>query len=219
MSYCNTCGIYFDGRGSHCTLHSPYTRDYHNQYPGDYLGPAPIRYRNSHHRHRKQRQSGYHDKYEALEPYNPKTTLARYVHGGHQLVWAKTPNPITHSTSLRPITTTFTHLADTHSIASLTYSVSPTGGHSITATANLDREQCPVCLQYFPDRHHLDRHTWEFPVGCEKHRLCMREEEVAWHAQSKRHERCFVRNCERIYRKEGGWRGSVIEDHVMEWHG
>ena len=42
---------------------------------------------------------------------------------------------------------------------------------------------------------------------------------MAWHAQSKRHERCFVRNCERIYRKEGGWRGSVIEDHVMEWHG
>lgn len=48
--------------------------------------------------------------------------------------------------------------------------------------------------------------------------MCFGKEEEYFHATSCRHDRCFVKGCGSIYRKEGGWKGSVVEAHVREWH-
>jgi hypothetical protein len=201
MPYCTTCGYYFNGRGSHCSLHIPYLQDTYD---------TPIRYRTGRFRQpRKPRQIGYHDSYNGPDTDDSKLALtSRNFNVGQAL----------RSDNLRPLLTTFNHLADTNSIASLTYNVSPAGDLSLTAHANLAREQCVVCLQYFPDRPHLDTHNWELPVGCEKHGVCLRWEDVEFHAMDERHSRCFVTSCRTRYRKEGGWRGSVVERHVREWH-
>ncbi|KAF2690491.1 hypothetical protein K458DRAFT_289830 [Lentithecium fluviatile CBS 122367] len=219
MAFCTTCGAQFNGRGNHCTRHSSYLQDYYNQYTSDSHDVVPIKYRtgrfrsSSHNRHRKPRQIGYHDSYNALDTYNPQTNEWANNYNGYN-----GSDPITHPTTILPLTTTFDRLANNHSIAELTYSIEPTGKRSITATANPDREQCPVCFQYFADVGRLRAHTWEFPIGCERHRVCLRDEDAAWHAQSERHERCFVRGCTSVYRREGGWRGIVVENHVKGWH-
>lgn len=55
-------------------------------------------------------------------------------------------------------------------------------------------------------------------MGCEAHGVCLREEDIGWHAAEWRHDRCFVRWCGSVYRREGGWKGTVIEGHVRGWH-
>jgi hypothetical protein len=118
----------------------------------------------------------------------------------------------------QPLINTFKALSPTHAISSLTYSFTPNGGQSLTAQANFDREKCMVCDTWFPDGQKLESHQWEFSVGCQEHGVCMREEDVQWHGTSERHERCFVRGCHSVYRKEGGWKGGVIKEHVVSWH-
>jgi hypothetical protein len=214
MPFCTACGYHFNGRGSHCSAHKTYLQDTHDYYASDYRDATPIRNRTGRFRSqpRKPRQIGYYDSYNALDTYNPRTALPSRVFTVDQAL---------RSENLRPLLTAFNHLADTNSIASLTYAISPVGDLSLTAHANLNREQCQVCLQYFPDRQRLDMHHWE-TVACDKHKICLRQDEVVLHAMSERHSRCFVRNCGSVYRQEGGrwgWKGSVVEDHVRERHG
>jgi hypothetical protein len=227
MPFCIKCGIHFNGRGGHCSLHSPYLQDAYDYYTSDYRADTtPIRYRTGRFRSslppnsgdRRQRyQTEYHDSYFVPSSiYNPRTPFrSRFSVPKADQAQGLPTLPGNH---LGPLLKTFHHLTDTNSIASLTYTVSPAGDLSLTAHANLTREQCLVCLQHFPDRPHLDTHNWEFPVGCEKHGICLRPEDVEFHAMNENHSRCFVTNCGTRYRKEGGWRGSVVERHVREWH-
>ncbi|KAF2241045.1 hypothetical protein BU26DRAFT_497000 [Trematosphaeria pertusa] len=216
MPFCTTCGSYFDGRGSHCALHNPYLQTHY----ADTSSPINISYRTGtggRYATPIRRKAKLYDDYDGmLDTYNDRNAVARY---SPRNSLASLPDPITSPSHLRPLATTFAHLTTHHAITSLTYSVSPTGTRSITATANPDREQCSTCRQWFPDRRRLELHQWEFPVGCEMHSVCLREEDIGWHAVSERHERCFVRGCGSIYRREGAWKRGVVEGHVRGRHG
>lgn len=213
MPYCTTCGVYFDGRGTHCTLHNPYLQAYTAR-PSSAADIRRIGYRTgTTPRPRKRFQLGYSSSSDSLAEHDARNTLVRYTPAGAVAPYADAIPPPS-----SPLASAFTLLTHANALTSLTYSVSPHGTHSIIATANPEREQCPVCLQFFPDRRRLDAHLWEFPIGCELHSVCMREEDVEWHAVGERHERCFVKDCRSVYRREGGWKRSVVLDHVRDWH-
>ena len=109
--------------------------------------------------------------------------------------------------------------SDTHAIAMAEFSVTPsTGTYSFSARANLEREQCTVCLQWFPNGYKLECHQQEFPIGCEECRVCLRRDNVAWHADTEKHNRCFVRGCESDYRRFGNWKSRFVERHVKDTH-
>ncbi|KAF2871750.1 hypothetical protein BDV95DRAFT_494025 [Massariosphaeria phaeospora] len=218
--------------------HHRYANNNHYTYPDSAYKPT-IKYRTAgqhHHRplHRSTSTSRLHDydytSTNALIPYDTNHTYTSNA------LTTREPNTYTYShdhnhnhshphraTNLSPhaLATTFSALTTTHAITSLTVSLSPTGTHTLTATANRDREQCPCCLTWFPDAQKLRWHAYEAPVRCEVHGVCLREdgEEVAWHARSARHERCFVGGCKGVYRREGGWKEGVVERHVLGWHG
>jgi hypothetical protein len=211
MPYCSTCGVRFKGHGTHCLLHS--TKYHHTStrlqntysYNSDSTNSSGVRFRTGGPR---TRFANTHD------PYNDNTNaLVRYNHSGNSI------QPYNTTTALaQPLVATFTTLSHAHAISSLTYSISPQGAHSLSAEANFEREQCSVCRKWFPDHQKLQYHHREFPVGCEEHGICLREEDVQWHGNRERHERCFVRGCGSVYRREGGWKGVVVERHVREWH-
>ncbi|KAF1839377.1 hypothetical protein BDW02DRAFT_150323 [Decorospora gaudefroyi] len=196
MPYCSTCGVRFRGRGSHCVLH---TNTYYNNYNynSDSTNSSGPRF---HTDTRPRTRFATNNTSNALVPY-PTTTSFN-----------------TNTSLAQPLVQTFTTLSHAHAISSLTYSVTPSGAHSLTAAANFDREQCSVCRKWFPDHEKLGYHARDFPVGCEEHGVCLRQEDVQWHGTSERHERCFVRGCASVYRREGGWKSSVIDRHVREWH-
>jgi hypothetical protein len=213
MPYCSTCGVRFKGQGTHCLLHSNSWRhtntrlqDAYN-YNSDSTNSSGVRFRTGVSRPRA-RFADTHDRYNdtanGLVPYsNHAHTTQRY----------------NVNTSLaQPLVSTFETLSQDHAISSLTYSISPQGDHSLSARANFEREQCTICREWFPDQQRLECHQHEFPVGCGQHGVCLRQEDVQWHGNRERHERCFVRGCGSIYRKEGGWKGVVVERHVREWH-
>lgn len=211
MPYCTVCGEYFEGRGTYCAYHSgsvpEASRHGNYYYSSDSSGPAKIRF--------STRQRHYHSPHYAdprfLDGYhNHSTSLVKHSHRN------RTTKDYTALT--RPLVHAFEDLSHNHEIASLTYSVDRAGGQSLRASANFDREQCLVCHRWFPDHQKLEVHRWEFPVGCEEHGVCLREEDVQWHATDEKHERCFVRRCETEYRKEGGWKPGYIKAHMLRYH-
>lgn len=225
MPCCITCGARFQGRGSQCALHN---RTYHHRnprwqdnynynYSSDSTDPSSIQYLRATQRRTRPRTLRFasntydtttYDQYNNSNNNNLTTALVPYNHHSG-----------TAETSLAaPLVQTFTTLSHSHAISSLTYSITPQGSQSLTASANFDREQCPVCKKWFPDQSKLEFHQWEFPVGCDVHGVCLRAEDVMWHGTRERHERCFVRGCGSVYRREGGWRGGVVEGHVKGWH-
>lgn len=214
MPHCLTCHVRFHGRGHYCAFHKSdlrqsHTREYVN-YSSDSTYPGDTHFRTSQGtvgtvaRRRPHHGDGY----------NGGHALALYNHNNH--------NQIMHTTNT-PFATTlaesFATLQDTHIIASLTYTVSPSGAHILRAEANLEREQCPICWTWFSSRQKLEYHQYENPVGCESHGVCMRKEDVLWHGTRERHDRCFVNDCPSVYRREGGWKAGVVEGHVRGWHG
>jgi len=206
MPYCNTCGTRFKGRGSHCTHHSRYKSDAkereHRNHCSDSNNPRNIRPFTSQ-RHPVGR---FVDEFHTYNGNGRPTDFNRY-------------SSATDYTALsQPLAQAFPALSHHHAISSLTYSISPNGGRSLTASANFEREQCLVCRIWFPDYQKLHYHNSEFPVGCEEHGICLRRDDVQFHGTSERHERCFLRGCPSVYRKEGGWRGAVIEGHVLSSH-
>jgi hypothetical protein len=219
MPYCSTCGVRFKGHGTHCFLHTNnsyrYTttklNDQYN-YNSDSTNSSGVRFRTGGPRARF--ALTHHHTHN--QPYNDTNALVPYSQTHHR---SNLAYPTTTTTALaQPLVATFTTLSHAHAISSLTYSITPSGAHSLSAEANLEREQCTVCRKWFPDHQKLEYHQWEFPVGCEEHGVCLRQEDVQWHGNRERHERCFVRGCGSVYRKEGGWKGVVVERHVREWH-
>lgn len=205
MRYCAVCSTRIHGSGYYCSIHKPSYRRSRTQemynYNSDSTYPSDTHYRTSHGTtgtvalRRPNRDSGYN--------------LALYNH--HNVPAINTP--LAHT-----LVQSFAALQDTHVIASLTYSVARDGTQTLTAEANLEREQCPVCYIWFANHQQLVNHQWECPVGCEAHRTCMREEDAVWHATTERHDRCFVRNCASVYRREGGWKRLFVEEHVRAQH-
>ncbi|KAH7398212.1 hypothetical protein BKA66DRAFT_437293 [Pyrenochaeta sp. MPI-SDFR-AT-0127] len=212
MPYCITCAARFKGGGIHCAIHNPYRSGNRHQdtqnYSSDSTNPSSIRYRADY--RRRSRNLRFENTRDLYDHYNnTPNALVRYEHGVTTNVDAALAQPLAYA---------FTTLSHAHAISSVTYSVTPSGVQTLAAEANFEREQCTVCRQWFPDHEKLQNHQWEFPVGCEVHGLCMRAEDAQWHGTSERHERCFVRGCESVYRREGGWKGSVVEGHIRGWH-
>jgi hypothetical protein len=215
MPYCSTCGVRFKGQGTHCLLHSnsfrhTSTRLHDYNYNSDSTNSSGICFRTGGSRpraHFADTHGRYNDTTNALVPYSNHHhhTTQRY-------------NNNTTRALAQPLVATFEDLSQEHAISSLTYSVMPSGAHTLRAEANFEREQCTVCREWFPDHQRLEDHHYEFPVGCEKHGVCLRREDVQWHGNRERHERCFVRGCQSIYRREGGWKSVVVERHVRESH-
>ena len=207
MPYCTSCGSYFDGRGTYCALHNPYlfTKPQGDRFKPDQHFPD-IKYRTGHnhkpHKHTNYDTYGNPNKYDRTND-NSLTLF---------------PGPQTSSTALHQAATHFRNLADNHAINNMTFSVTSNGTKSVSVSANKDREQCAVCKKWFPDRRRLELHQWEFQSGCEVHEICFAQEEGYYHGVSYRHDRCFVRGCGSVYRREGGWKASVVEAHVREWH-
>jgi hypothetical protein len=209
MPYCATCRARFHGGGHHCALHRPSLRRSHIQehynYSSDSTHPGDTHFRTSHGtvgtiaRHHLHRDNDYNNSH------------ALALHNQYGM------SPMDSSLA-QPLAQSFATLQSTHVIASLTYTITPHGIQTLKAEANLEREQCTVCGTWFPNHQKLESHQWDFPVGCEVHGVCMRMEDVQWHGTSERHERCFVRGCQSVYRKEGGWRAGVVEGHVRGWH-
>jgi hypothetical protein len=109
--------------------------------------------------------------------------------------------------------------SDSHAIAVAEYSLNPsTGTYSFLAQANLDREQCTVCHQWYPNRYQLEHHHQEFPIGCEKCGVCLRRDSVTWHADTKKHGRCFIRDCGSGFRMFGNWKSRFVKRHILEAH-
>ncbi|KAF1362995.1 hypothetical protein EJ07DRAFT_105538 [Lizonia empirigonia] len=211
MPRCATCSTRFHGSGHHCALHKSKirrarTQEYYN-YGSDSTYPGDTHFRTSQGtigsiaRRRLHRSDGYDDAY----------ALALYRN--HDDDVPTTNTPLAHT-----LAESFATLQDTHVIASLTYTVTPSGAQTLTAEANLEREQCLTCYAWFPNHQKLQNHQWENPVSCETHGVCMRKEDVLYHGTKERHERCFVTGCGSVYRREGGWKTGVVEGHVRGWH-
>lgn len=209
MPRCETCNARFNGSGHHCTLHKSdfyrsHTKD-HYKYNNGFSYPSDRHIRISYDTvgavalRRPQQNPGHNDT-QAISLYDYNNTSAISA-------------PIVHA-----LAQSFATLQDTHVIASLTYTVAPSGAHVLSAEANLEREQCPTCYVWFSNHEKLRYHQLENPVGCEAHGVCMRLEDALWHAMKERHERCFVRGCVSLYRREGEWRTWAVEDHVRKWH-
>ncbi|KAF2268814.1 hypothetical protein CC78DRAFT_575800 [Lojkania enalia] len=195
MPYCHTCGEVFEGRGIYCIYHIPRafnkTPDPQNTYYAT-ESPSNVKYRTN-----KYRSNGYDTSNTGLSSF-PSTHI--------------------YLPTLQAAATQFQSLATDYTINNMTFHISPSGTRSIQVSANKDREQCYVCKKWFPDRRRLEQHQWELGSGCEIHEMCFSKEEEHYHGTMFRHDRCFVRGCASIYRREGGWKSGVVENHVREWH-
>ncbi|PSN62247.1 hypothetical protein BS50DRAFT_141392 [Corynespora cassiicola Philippines] len=232
MPYCTSCGYFFEGRGNYCGLHNPYyptkTRDHHIY--TDSAEPLGIRYgtgrfQNQYsnpHRHRphsKVHRAKGHDIYDynndALQLDNNQGALTKY-NVTNDIAISNSPRSL--NTMLHAAATVFQDLAANHAIDHMRFSVAPNGTRYVSAHANKEREQCQTCQKWFPDSMRLDHHKREFGSGCEAHAMCFRDDEAYFHGCDAKHDRCFVRGCASIYRREGGWKNVVVEDHVRTWH-
>jgi hypothetical protein len=193
MPYCHTCGEPFEGRGIYCSYHG--TKTYKHSEPNSFYSPESnpnIQYRVYGQRRRR----------DDLHP----TNLSLF------------PSPLSTSSSLQAAASQFRSLADDYAINHMTFHTHNNGTKSVQVSANKDRVQCSTCKSWFPDRRRLEQHQWELQSGCEVHEMCFPRDEEYFHGTSCRHSRCFVRGCESVYRREGGWKGNVVEGHVREWH-
>lgn len=216
MPFCTSCGNYFDGRGSRCAIHNPhyftktYNFDSSNAFPD-------IKYRTGY----SQRDKPY--KAKEVEDYTGlyDTDYANndvYVNGVNAGGMDIIPAQNSYQQLSQTTAQTFRLLNREHHISSLSISSHPNGTRSLSITPNRDREKCPTCKKWFSDRTKLNMHKVELPSGCEEHSLCFGFEEEHYHGTSWRHDRCFVKRCPSIYRREGGWKTGVVDDHVRSWH-
>jgi hypothetical protein len=213
MPNCAICNVHFPGRGRYCHLHIPC---YQSTYNADIYSPL-VRYHGrscSVSRPCRHRQIGYKDTWNALETYRSNAAINDYNYP----YIATCNESITHPAVTSYLNATLEHFSDTHAISSLTYTISPSGAHSVTATANPDREQCRTCCRVYANAEKLQNHKWEFPFGCERHRVCLRQGEVYAHAMARQHDKWFVRGCESLLRREGDWPRGEVERHVSRWH-
>lgn len=193
MPYCHTCGDQFEGRGIFCSYHG--TKAYRHGQPNVYYtadSNPNVHYPGGGQRHRRE-----------------------HAHQGGMSMF---PSPLSTSSSLQAAASQFRNLADDYAINHMTFHTHNNGTKSVSVSANKDRIQCSVCKSWFPDRRRLEEHQWELPSGCEIHEMCFPREEESFHGTSCRHDRCFIRGCGSVYRREGGWKAAVIEGHVREWH-
>lgn len=209
MSHCATCGARFQGNGHHCIFHKSKNHRFRN--PEYYSYSSDSTYPDATHLRTSQGTVGMvvPRRSRHSRGYNDAHAITLYSH--HDTPPVETPLAYTLAQS-------FTTLQDTHVIASLSYSVTPSGTQTLIAEANLDREQCTICYSWFPNNQKLDHHQRANPLGCETHGVCMPMEDALWHGTKERHERCFVKGCGSVYRKEGGWKAGVVEGHVRAWH-
>ncbi|KAF2009994.1 hypothetical protein BU24DRAFT_68962 [Aaosphaeria arxii CBS 175.79] len=252
MSFCNTCGEMFEGPGSYCLYHDPYSTKHSFGYNKlDFDGFPSIKYRtgqgshgHNHHRHHQQQHHLHHphthhtshklkdyDTYDvlgrydnsldlvapsdsALIQYNDQTALQPFNNYNYNY---QTSNSQSHPI-LAAAASTFTRLTANYSINHMSFSMAPNGTKSVNVSANKDREQCSTCKKWFPDHEKLRNHMWELPSGCEVHNMCFTRDEESFHGTRCRHDRCFVKGCGSVYRKEGGWKTGVVENHVREFH-
>lgn len=216
MPDCVNCGVRFKGRGVDCGLHyhnRPSTRLYDQyNYSSNATDLSSVWFptEGTRRRHRTLRFADHHGHHYDSHNAIVRSNTNGYVHQPRLLS----------SALAQPLVQVFSALTDTHAIASVRYSVNPsTGTHSLTAEANFDRKQCAVCQTWFPDHEKLLHHQLEFQVGCEECGVCLTREDTLWHAKAVRHERCFVRACGSVYRREGSWKAAVVERHIWERHG
>lgn len=205
MPLCS-CGEWFRGTGTRCPRHR-HTYNYNSDSTD----------RSSVHRHISARVRPRHAHFvddDLHVRYNSGQALIRYTNHGNGYISNTQSNDLAQS-----VVSVLETSSDTHAIAMAEYSVNPsTGTYSFSAQANLDREQCTVCSQWFPNRYKLECHQYEFPIGCEECRVCLRRDSVAYHADTEKHDRCFVRDCESDVRRFGNWRSRFVKRHVVETH-
>jgi hypothetical protein len=214
MPYCATCRVRFHGSGYYCGLHRSShrsrTREYYN-YNIDSTNPTDIHFRTS------LDTAGTVVARRRLQPDNSHDSSDRHA----LALYSQRHRPDTQMIDF-PLAQTLAQslvtLQDAHIITSLTYSVTPSGTQMLTAETNLEREQCPTCYTWFPNRAKLQVHMWDYPAGCDFHGICMPKEDVHSHGTSERHDRCFVRGCQSMFRKEGGWKTRAVEEHIRDWH-
>lgn len=223
MSFCARCGSYFEGRGSLCARHSPmhFSNDESHRYAVQAYVQKP------HRSGRRSRSVDGHRELRHIKQYDTYGYRPRH-RTNDELALITLPSPHAHHShqhhehdnhsSPKTLAKAFNHLTNTHAISSMTLHNTPDGTSTLTITANQNREQCPTCYMWFPDRQHLNVHTWELPSGCEEHGMCFSSDEEAFHGTAWRHDRCFVKGCQSVYRKEGGWKAGVVEKHIKQWH-
>jgi hypothetical protein len=211
MPVCTICRVPIRGPGTLCAHHrnTRYTYDRYN-YSSDSTNPSSIHRRTG--THTRPRHAHFADNHAIYGQYDASNALVPYRMRGTAYN--------AHSNELaKPLIQVFDIFSDTHTIASAQYSANPsTGEHSLSAQANLDREQCTTCRQWFPDRYRLQYHQQEFPVECEQCSVCLRHDDIAFHATDVEHERCFVRSCESDYRRLGNWKHRYVERHILGRH-
>ncbi|KAF1993215.1 hypothetical protein P154DRAFT_625615 [Amniculicola lignicola CBS 123094] len=221
MPFCHICADGFDGHGNYCERHNTSyavtktydTYDAYNPSKYETVEHYPmVKHRSSHQNYHKPTYKYNDYKHNDYNTYD--NTLTYHASSSSNPI----PVPLNTSNIVAATASTFRSLATDYTINSLSLSISPSGTKSILVTANKDRIQCPVCKEWFPDHQRLDMHHYEYPSGCEVHQTCFGREEELWHGTSCRHERCFVKGCSSVYRREGGWKRGVVEDHVREWH-
>ncbi|KAF2728978.1 hypothetical protein EJ04DRAFT_503174 [Polyplosphaeria fusca] len=195
MPYCTSCGDRFEGRGIYCGYHGAKTYGRGYEQPNAYYTPDSNP--NVHYR------TGHRQRHDDLT---------------HSASLSLFPSPLSTSASLQQAASQFRNLADEYAINHMTFHTHANGTKSVQVSANKDRCQCTVCKDWFPDRRRLEQHQWEQQGGCEIHELCFPSNDEHFHGTTYRHDRCFVRGCVSIYRREGGWKTSVIETHIREWH-
>ena len=208
MPYCTTCAYPFSGHGTTCPKH---TSIY-----------VTLEKPSSTHNHHQQHLYHDQDQHLDLEVYQQQPQdhhepkhQHQYQHRHHH----HQDQPIIPTSYIKAATTEFHYLAPNHAITRLTATLHPNGTRSLTLEANLDREQCPTCKTWFASREKLDVHTWEYAYGCAEHELCFRsKEDEFFHGVSWRHNRCFVRGCESLMRREGGWKWGQVRRHVRDVH-
>jgi len=202
------CGERARGTGTRCARHRSTTQAYAYNSDSASIG----------HRHTGTRARHRHAHFPGddnlLAHYDTGRALVRYSNHGNGYISNAQSNNLAQS-----VVQVLETSGDTHALSMAEISVNtPTGTYSFSAQPNLDREQCTVCNQWFPNRYQLECHKHEFPVGCEKCRVCLRRDSVVWHADMKKHDRCFVRDCESEVRRFGGWRSHFVERHIVETH-
>lgn len=213
MPSCAICHASFSGRGNHCAQHSSgymyNVQDPYNNYNSDSTEQSAARIRTSQRNRSRNIRFATANAHNTRNNYNESGGIVRYDNGISSANSAFAQQALVH---------TFNRLSHAHAISSLTYTVSPHGEHALRAEANFDREQCSACRKWFPDFQKLEHHQVELPVACEEHGTCMRLDDVQWHATQERHNRCFVRGCQSLCRKEGDWRSGDVKAHVKQWH-
>lgn len=219
MPYCTLCGYYFKGRGTRCVFHdpNPITVDTQSRYTSSNITTAyPLNEPQGIVRYKPKTRGQSSRKAPTYTDYEPYRDLIHLPSSSTDPSTLPELNPSTldelQSLASSPlysnVSLTVAAASNSHSTPSYTLSLAP----------NLHREQCSRCKEWFPDQKRRERHAWEYPSGCDVHEMCFGIDEEYYHGVQYRHDRCFVRECKSVYRREGGWKKEVVKDHVADWH-